>query len=63
MTEVRMKNLFRMQIYPNWMGAIRDSKLRQLFKMPSHEDWSLEVVKANFFNLDLIYFIHCTAVL
>jgi len=48
MTEVRMKNLFRMHIHHNvWLGL------------------SLEVVKDHFlfFYLDLIYFIHCTAVL
>jgi len=31
MTEVRMKNLFRMHIHPNRMGAIRDSEVKQLF--------------------------------
>ena len=31
MREVRMKNLFRMHIHPNRMGAIRDSKVKQLF--------------------------------
>ena len=30
MTEVRMKNLFRMHIHPR-MGAIRDSEIKQLF--------------------------------
>ena len=50
------KNLFRMHIHPNRMGAIRDSAVKQLFL-------SLKVVKTIFLNLDLIYFIHCTAVL
>jgi len=31
MTEVRMKNLFRMHIHPDRMGAIRDSEVKQLF--------------------------------
>jgi len=31
MTEVRMKNLFRMHIHPNQMGAMRDSEVKQLF--------------------------------
>ena len=31
MTEVRMKNLSRMHIHPNWMGAVRDSEEKQLF--------------------------------
>ena len=31
MTEVRMKNLFRMDIPSYRMGAIRDSKVKQLF--------------------------------
>ena len=31
MTEVRMKNLSRMHIHPNRMGAIRDSEVKQLF--------------------------------
>ena len=31
MTEVRMKNLFRMHIHPNRMAAIRDSQVKQLF--------------------------------
>ena len=26
-----MKNLSRMYIHPNWMGAIRDSEVKQLF--------------------------------
>ena len=30
MTEVQMKNLSRMHMYPNRMGAIRDSKVKQL---------------------------------
>ena len=30
MTEVRMKNLFRMRIHPNRMGAVRDSEVKQL---------------------------------
>ena len=47
-----------MYIHPNRMGAIRDSEVRQLFLMPSHEGLNLEVVKTIFFNLDFIYFIH-----
>ena len=31
MTEVRMKNVFRMHIHPIQMGAIRQSKVKQLF--------------------------------
>ena len=56
MTEVRMKNLFRMHIYPNRMAAIRDSKVKQLFL-------NAKPRRLEFFNFDLIYFIHCSAVL
>ena len=31
MTEVRMKNLSRLQIHPNRIGAIRDNEVKQLF--------------------------------
>ena len=31
MTEVQMKNLSRMHIHPNRMGAIRDREVKQLF--------------------------------
>jgi len=31
MTEVRMKNLSRLQIHPNRIGAIGDSEVKQLF--------------------------------
>ena len=31
MIEVRMKNLFRIHIHPNRMGAIKDSEVKQLF--------------------------------
>ena len=31
MTEVRMKNLSRMHIHPDRMGAIRDSEVKQLY--------------------------------
>ena len=63
-TEVRMKNLFRMHIYPNRMDAIRESEVKQL--LLNAKPRRLEVGGSQrqfFFNLDLIYFIHCTAVL
>ena len=68
MTEVRMKNLSRINIHPNRMGALRDSKIKQLFlnAKPQRLEFGLEVVKDHFcfvFNLDLIFFIHYTAVL
>ena len=51
MTEVRMKNLSRMQIHPNRMGAIRDSEVKQLFldAKPQRLEFGLEVVKDHFF--------------
>ena len=65
MTEGRMKNLFRMQIHPNQMGAIRASEVKQLFVYAKPRRLEFWVSKRPFlfFYLDLIYFIHCTAVL
>ena len=66
MTEVRMKNLFRMNIHPNQMGAIWDSKVKQLFLTAKPQRLQIggsERSFLGFLNLDLIYFIHCTAVL
>ena len=65
MAEVRMKNLIRMQIQPNRIGAIRDSEIQQLFLNAKSVPRRLEFGhrKRPFFYLDLIYFIQCTAVL
>ena len=50
MTEVGMKNLSRMYIHPNWMGAIRDSEVKQLFldAKPQRLEFGLGVVKDHF---------------
>ena len=67
MTEVRMKNLARMHIHPNRMGAIRDSEVKTLFlnAKPRRLEFggNKRPVFSFFFNLDLINFFHCTAVL
>ena len=57
MTEVRMKNLSRMHIHPNWMGAIRDSEVKQLFSdaKPQRLEFGLEVVKDHFYFVFLIW--------
>ena len=60
-----MKNLFRMHIHPNLVGAIRDSEVNQLSLIAKPQ--RLEFGSSNrpffvFFSLDSIYFIHCTAV-
>ena len=58
MTQVRMKNLLRMHIYPNRKGAIRDCEVKQLFLNAKSRrfEFGLEVLKDHFlfFNLDLI---------
>ena len=58
MTEVRMKNLFRMHIHPNRMGAIRDSEVKQLFLNDNPLRLEFGGNKRSvfvIFNLDLIY--------
>ena len=50
MTEVRMKNLFRMHIHPTRMGAIADSEVKQFL--------SLKVVKDHIFFLIWIYLLY-----
>jgi len=65
MAEVRMKNLFRMHVHPNRMGAIRDSEVKQIFLNAKPRRLEFGGSRRPFFvyfNLDLIYFIHCTAV-
>jgi len=63
MTEVQMKNL--MHIHPNRMGAIRDREIKQLFLKAKPRRLEFGGSKRPFFvsYLDLIYFIHSTAVL
>ena len=64
MAEVRMNNLSRIQIPSNRMGAIGDNEVKQLFLNAKPRRLEFEGSKRPlFFNLDLIYFIHCTAVL
>ena len=54
----------RMHIQPNQMGAIRDSKVKQLFSSAKPRRLEFWCSKTIFFlNLELIYFIHCTAFL
>jgi len=61
-----MKNLSRLHIHPNLMAAFIDNEVKQLFLIaqPQRLEFGLKVVKDHFFlfNLDLISFIHCTAV-
>ena len=68
MTEVRMKNLFRMLIAHSSlfrMVAIRDSEVTQLFLNAKPQKLEFGCSKRPFLiiYLDLIYFGHCTAVL
>ena len=62
MTEVQMKNLSRMHIHPNRMGAIRDSEVKQFFlnAKPQKLEFGLEVVKDHFlkFGFNLLYTLH-----
>ena len=67
MTEVRMKNLFRMYIHPNRMGAIRDSVVKHLFLNAKPRTLEFGGSKRPFFNFlniefNLLYD-HCNAVL
>jgi len=67
MTEVRMKNLFRMYIHPNRMSAIRDSVVKQLFlnaKPRTLEFGGSKRPFFDFFNIEFnLLYDHCTAVL
>ena len=65
MTEVRMKNLYRIHIHPYRMEAIRDSDVTQLFLNSKLRRLEFGGRKRPIFifNLDLIQVIHCIILL
>ena len=64
MTDVTMKNLFRMHILPNRIGAIWDTKVKQFFLNAKPQRLNFGgSERPFFFNLDLIYLIYCTGLL
>ena len=60
MTEVRMKNLFRMHIHPNRMGAIKGSEVKHLFLTAKPRRFKFGVSKRPFFKFgfDLLFSLH-----
>ena len=61
MTEVRMKNLSRMHIHPNRMGAIKDSEVKELFLNAKPRRLEFGGSKRPFFlfGFNLLYSLHC----
>ena len=55
MTEVRMKNLFRMHIHPNLVGAIRDSEVKQLSLIAKPQRLEFGGSKRPFFVFFLVW--------